>query len=159
MFAPMRRKDRAMPEEAARALLERGVWGTLATQGDEDWPCAVPLSYVAIDQSIYFHCARAGQKVDNLRRNPKACFSVVGDNQPVYAGDFTTTYESVIVYGTAREVTGEEERVKALRALCQKYLPEHMDKADASIAASGKATGVWAIDIRHMTGKQRGADG
>ena len=155
MFTPMRRKDRAIPEEEARALLAKGVWGTLATEGEDGWPCTVPLSYVVMDNTIYFHCARSGQKADNMRRNPKASFCVVGENQAVFEGDFTTNYESVVVYGIAREVAEQEEKTGPLLALCQKYLPAYMDKADASIAASIKATAVWGIDIQHITGKRR----
>jgi nitroimidazol reductase NimA-like FMN-containing flavoprotein (pyridoxamine 5'-phosphate oxidase superfamily) len=155
MFTPMRRKDRAMPEEQARALLEKGIWGTLATQGEGDWPCAVPLSYVVMDNTIYFHCARSGQKSDNMRLNPKVSFCVVGENKPVFEGDFTTNYESVVVYGIACEVTEQEEKTESLLALCQKYLPVYMDKADASIAVSIKATAVWGIEIQHITGKRR----
>lgn len=155
MFTPMRRKDRAMPEEEARALLEKGVWGTLATQSEESWPCTVPLSYIVMDNTIYFHCAHSGQKADNMRRNPKVSFCVVGENEPVFDGDFTTNYESVVVYGTAREVENDEAKREPLLALCRKYLPRHMDKADASIASAAKATAVWSIEILYITGKQR----
>lgn len=154
-FENMRRKDRAMPEEQARKLLENGEWGTLSTVGEDGWPYATPLSYVVMENRIYFHAAKSGKKMKNLAHQPNVCFCTVGATQPVFSQDFTTEYESVVVFGQAREVTDENVKRRALLRLCEKYLPQHMDKAEASIQKSFGITAVWEIEIMHCTGKQK----
>lgn len=45
---PMRRKDRAISDTEARALLEKAEYGFLATTGNDGLPYGVPLSYVLL---------------------------------------------------------------------------------------------------------------
>ena len=66
---------------------------------------------------------------------------------------FTTRYTSAILTGTAREVTDEAEKIRALRAICEKYTPENMSRFDAAIAKSLSRTGIWRIDVTDITGK------
>lgn len=155
---PMRRKERALPEEDTRALLQRGEWLVLATADAEGIPLATPLSYVMVGGAAYFHCARTGQKLDNLAAQPWVSFTVVDGVRAVYApGNFSTLFESIIAHGTARIVTDDAEKHKALYALCEKYLPENMASAEADIAKSLAVTCVVRIDIDEVTGKGKHA--
>ena len=52
MFRPMRRHGQQLPEAESRAILERGSSGVLAVLGDEDYPYAVPLSYVCCGDTL-----------------------------------------------------------------------------------------------------------
>ena len=70
MFREMRRKKQALSNEENLAILMRGTSGVMAVSGDDDYPYAVPLSYVYHDSKIYFHCAASGHKLDAMRRNP-----------------------------------------------------------------------------------------
>lgn len=155
MYRQIRRKDRALPKAEARGLLERGEYGVLGTASAAGLPYTTPLSYIVKGQTIYFHCAPTGQKIENIAAQPRVCFSVVGKTKPVYAGNFTTLYESMVVFGTAHPVLDKTEKTQALMALCQKYLPAHMDKAAGDIAHSMQATAVYAIAIEHITGKAK----
>ena len=88
-FRPMRRSRQLLTPEQAWALLEKGSYGVLAVQGDGGWPYAVPLNYACCGRSIYFHCAKAGHKLDALRAHPKVCFTVV-DKSDIVSSEFTT---------------------------------------------------------------------
>jgi nitroimidazol reductase NimA-like FMN-containing flavoprotein (pyridoxamine 5'-phosphate oxidase superfamily) len=151
----MRRKDRAIAESEAFELLGRGKYGVLATVGEEGEPYAVPLSYVFRGGKIYFHSAPAGRKIDHLRSRPKVGFTVVGEVAPVFENGFSTNYESAMVFGTASEVADEKEKYAALYALAEKYLPEHLDKADAYIKRAFPGVTVYAIEIERTSGKAR----
>lgn len=155
MYKEMRRKDREIPQEEALQLLAGAEYGTLATADEAGNPYAVPLSFVVMDGQIYFHCALRGHKIDNLAARPAVCFSAVGKTQPVYNKDFSTLFESVVVFGAAHLVENAAEKTAALMALCQKYLPTHMDKAPGDIARSLPATAVYAIKMQHITGKAK----
>ena len=66
-FREMRRKRQQLAEEESIAILEKATAGTLALLGDNDYPYAVPISYVYHDGKLYFHSALAGHKVDAIR--------------------------------------------------------------------------------------------
>ena len=46
MFREMRRKKQQLSMEESRRILDEGTSGVLALSGDEDYPYAVPISYV-----------------------------------------------------------------------------------------------------------------
>lgn len=152
---PLRRKDRAMPREDALALLARAEYGVLAVDEGKGWPYAVPLSFVLMDGALYVHSACEGRKIAALERNDRVCFTVVGATKPVYVTDFTTYYESVVVQGRATPVTDEREKYESLIRLAEKYLPEHMDKAERDIRRSFKRTAVVKISLDLVTGKAK----
>lgn len=150
---PMRRKERQIPHDDAYKIAEKGEVGVLATAGSDGLPYAVPLSYVLMEDRLYFHCSNTGRKLHYLANQPQVCFVVVGHNEPVYLSDFTTLYESVIIEGQAALITNPEEKRTALMALCQKYLPQFIEKAPAYIQRSLSATTVVCISVQRLVGK------
>lgn len=150
---PIRRKDREISQEEALELLDSGEYGTLSTVGEDGQPYGVPLSYAHKNGCIYFHCARDGQKLDNLAGNPKVSFSVVGKTR-VLQEKFGTEYESAIAFGVATEIFGEE-RYNALLWLLEKYCPDYPEEGRQYIQVKDKATKVIKIEINHLSGKAR----
>lgn len=74
----IRRKDRAVDENAALEILKSGSFGVLSTIGADGYPYGVPVNYAYNDGKIYFHCAKnVGHKQDNLRFSGKVSFTVV----------------------------------------------------------------------------------
>ena len=69
MFRPMRRAKKAIPDEAAKRLLQTERRGVLAVNGDLGYPYAVPVNFLYDEAAgkLYFHGARAGHKADALR--------------------------------------------------------------------------------------------
>ena len=55
MFREMKRKKQELPQEDVIRILQEGTSGVLAVSGDNDYPYAVPLSYVYDSGKIYFH--------------------------------------------------------------------------------------------------------
>ena len=154
---PMRRKDRALTHEESLVLLERGEYGILAAVGNspESWPYAVPLSYALMDGAVYFHSAPEGRKIRLLAANSRVCFTVVGSTELVYDRSFSTNYECAMVFGRAAPVEDAEEKHRALLRLAEKYLPEHMDKAEGEISRYFSRTAVYKISLDLVTGKAR----
>ena len=152
---PLRRRERQISEAECLALLESCEFGVLGTADELGNPYAPPLSYVWLDGRLYFHSAVQGHKISNIRANPRVTFTVVGKTRPVYSKNFTTYYESVVLFGKAREVTDPEEKYAALHGLAAKYLPEHLDKADADIRNSFARTAVYAVEPELVSGKAK----
>lgn len=153
MFKNMRRNDRQSTEACAVAILEKCEYGILSTISQDGYPYGVPLSYVYKDASIYFHSAVEGHKLDNIVANSKVSFCVVGEKHSM-PEKFTTSYESVVVFGQASQVTGVEKR-DALIALLAKYSPAYLEKGKAYVENSGDKTTVIKITIEQLTGKVR----
>ena len=155
MHKDMRRKDRLLTDEESRVILEKGEYGVLATVTADNEPYGVPISYVLMNDVIYIHCARDGEKIDNIAHNPAVSFTVVGLAEPVGGQPgLSTYYESCIVFGKAREVTDPTEKSGALMALTMKYLPEYKHLYDVEIKKVN-ATAVFAIPLDRMTGKSK----
>lgn len=72
MFREMRRKKQLLSNEDVMEILEKSTSGVLAVIGDDDYPYAVPVSYVYYDSKIYFHGAKSGHKLDAIKKNDKS---------------------------------------------------------------------------------------
>lgn len=153
----MRRNDRARDRDFSLALIDRCTHGVMALSTGEAVPYCLPLSFVRVGEDLYFHCARQGRKIDLLRRFPQVCVAFVGEDRPAFVppAEYTTYFQSAIVTGTAGEVTDPAERTEAIRALCQKVTPEHMDAFDAAMEKSLAVTAVWRVHIEEISGKAK----
>lgn len=153
----MRRSDRARDLDFSLALIDRCTHGVMALSTGEEVPYCLPLSLVRVGDDLYFHCAHQGRKIDLLRRFPQVCVTFVGEDRPAFEApaEYTTYFQSAIVTGTAGEVTDPGEKIEALRALCQKVTPEHMDGFDAAIEKSLAVTAVWKVHMEDISGKAK----
>ena len=154
MYPEMRRKKQALDPAACGAILQAGTSGVLALSGADGQPYAVPLSYVYRGGKVYFHCAKAGYKLDLLAQNPKASFCVIGQDQ-VVPEKYTTHFRSVIVFGTVRELTDPSEKRAAIEALARRYAPdEPAEGIDAEIARYWDRLCMLELTPSRITGKQ-----
>jgi nitroimidazol reductase NimA-like FMN-containing flavoprotein (pyridoxamine 5'-phosphate oxidase superfamily) len=147
-----------LTEQEAWDILERAEYGTLGSVCEDSSPYNTPLSFVVLGHCVYFHCARSGRKLDNITREPRVCFSVVGKTQPVYheGGNFSTYFESAVAFGTASRVEDEAEKRRMLEALCRKYLPDHMEHfPEAMTASTLSVPEVWKIAVHEISGKAK----
>ena len=154
MFREMRRKKQALTEEEIIKIMTDGTAGVLAVDGDGGYPYAVPLSYVYHDGKIFFHCAKSGHKLNAIRRNPKASFCVIGQDQ-VIPQEYTTYFRSVIAFGKVRILEDDAEKWDALRLLAKKYYPEAgTQEHEQAIRHDYAPVGIIELAIEHMTGKE-----
>ena len=153
MFKEMRRKDRKLELCEAEEILTKGEYGILATIGENGYPYGVPVNYAYFNNTIFFHCAAEGHKLQNLEYESKVSFTVVGDTCPL-PDKFSTNYESVIVFGQASEAS-EDEKEKILLEIIQKYSPDFIENGKDYITKSSKHSRVFKIGIDHITGKGR----
>ena len=122
MFREMRRKRQKLSKEECEEILFRGTSGVLAVSGDDGYPYAVPLSYLYENGKLFFHCAKAGHKLDSILRNEKASFCVIAQDQ-IVPEEYTTYFRSVIVFGRIRVMEEDDARRTAIEKLALKYAP------------------------------------
>jgi len=156
----MRKKEREITErnQIDAVLANSTVCRIAFAVGDE--PYVVPLShgYDANANALYVHTALEGRKTACIEANPRVCFEVErgvrvkeGDERGCSWG---LLYESVIGYGTFRELTDPAARDRALRCIMRQQ--SGRDDAWTFAPKVLDLTRVWAIEIESVTGKRSG---
>ncbi|MDE7248816.1 MAG: pyridoxamine 5'-phosphate oxidase family protein [Lachnospiraceae bacterium] len=154
MFREMRRKKQILTEEETKEILNRGTSGVLALLGDDDYPYAVPVSYVYCDTKLYFHGAKSGHKIDAIRKYEKASFCVI-DKDDVIPEEYTTYFRSVIAFGKIHIMEDESEMRKAIELLANKYHPDSSkDERNTAIDKEWKSLCMMEFSIEHLSGKE-----
>ena len=154
MFRPMRRIKQLLPEKEVIEILERNTSGVLSLLGDGGYPYGVPLSYVYIDNKIYFHCAATGHKIDAIKGYNKASFTVI-DRDDILPEKFATNYNSIIAFGKITIVEDNNEKLESIKALAKKYSPlETEESVNHEINSSLNSLCMLRFDIEHITGKE-----
>ena len=151
MFRDMRRSKQLLSMEDTVAVMDRCTNGVLACIGDEDYPYAVPLSYVYFNGKIYFHSAKTGHKIDAILKNPKVCFTVI-DEDTIVSKEYTSYFRSVLAFGKAR-IAEDDEWLKAFKAIVEKYSGDQPEEAKHKAINGCTQAYIIAIDIEHITGK------
>ncbi len=160
IYRPMRRKDREMTDPSwMSSVLNRALVCHLSLF-DGEWPYVLPLTFGYEPGHLYFHSAREGKKIDIIRSNPRASFSVEIDAVPFPNPKGRTglilPYRSVIGYGELSVIPDEKEDLKRH---CLDVLAAHYCSQGVGIPRPRPLldrVAVLDLAVRHMTGKQKG---
>ena len=120
-------EDKALLEE----ILQTCEYGTLSLSIN-DRPYGVPLNFDWHKESLYYHGAEEGRKMEMMHANANASFSVVKPLSLIpsyfshtrFACPASQFFASIIFEGKLINVTCMDEKVEALNALMQKLQPE-----------------------------------
>lgn len=151
--------NRAISTAEALELLKAGRYGVLSTSSAAGEPYGVPVNYCYSEREncIFFHCAKAGKKLDNIMANSRVSFVVIG-REEVAPERFITHYESAVVTGRASIVTGEAEIVEKLLALCDRFAPGVVERRGEVIQKYLPAVAICKITVEAVTGKRNNDD-
>ncbi|NPV88077.1 pyridoxamine 5'-phosphate oxidase family protein [Coprothermobacteraceae bacterium] len=152
---PMRRRDRELPPQEAIRILYEESYGVLATVDGHGQPYAVPVNYVYDGSCLYIHSAREGHKIDNITHNPHVSFCVVSKAELV-PDKVTTRYRSVIAFGEANLVDGEEKEKALLQLLEKCGASKHVNPSEY-VKQWSEATAVIRVRVAHVSGKSNEA--
>lgn len=154
MFRQMRRKNQILSQQESIAILQNGTTGTLAVLGDDDYPYAIPINYFYEDNKIYFHGAKAGHKIDAIKKHNKVSFCVIAQDD-IISEKLTTYFKSVVAFGTARIMEDDAEKRSVMEKLTAKFASDQPEqKRSEEITAQFSALGMIEMTIEHITGKQ-----
>lgn len=152
-----------MDSKWALEIMRKAPYITVSFTRADGTAYGVPLSLACIrDDLWYFHCAPEGDKLEAIAVHPEVCLSAVTKCQPTVGpkdGSFTLQYRSAIAFGKAEIVTDTEEKIQALRAISQRFLPQHMDAFEEAVRRSLHRTAVVRITLSAPpTGKRKQYD-
>lgn len=120
---------------------------------DEGMPYVTPICFGYDGTSIFFHSARAGMRIDIIRKNDRVCFEFdeYGKIETAEkACNFGISYRSVIGFGRAIPVDDEDEKKSALDTIMAQYSNHSFEYEPKML----DATAVFRIDIESITGKR-----
>ena len=148
----MRRKDKEITDQSEiEAIIAQSLVCRLA-MADENGPYIVPLCFGYHKNTLYFHSAVRGKKIDILRNNPRVCFEFDSDCE-IQSGEtackFGMKYRSVIGFGTAIFIDDPNDKRKALDVITANYTDGQFTYTDEVI----RKTAVIKVDIDTLTGK------
>lgn len=151
-FRKMRRFKQQLSNDETIEIVKSAKTAILGVNGDGGYPYTVPINYVYADGKIYFHGAKAGHKVDAIRKDNKVTLSIV-DKDDIVKEELTTYFRSVSIFGIAKILDTDEEIFHAAEAFGLKY-NEDKEAVDKEIKREWNALCCVEIYIEHMTGKE-----
>ncbi|MEW8974310.1 MAG: pyridoxamine 5'-phosphate oxidase family protein [Tissierellaceae bacterium] len=176
----MRRRDREMNREFGIEVIDRATYGIVSVIDNEaNLPYSIPLSVARDGETLYFHSAMDGKKVRIFESSPSVSVVFVGETKipEIYTKEeldemvkdkskagafiskvFTTEFESTIVLGKVRLIDDREEKINAMKVICEKYTPIKMEYFSTAIESGLSRTNVYAIDIEEITAKRKKYD-
>lgn len=162
MFNVRLQKRECTDKEKIESFLDQAQTGFLGL-ADGDYPYVVPLNFVRVGESYYFHGASEGRKLAIMYANPEACLTVsehYGTMTHPVPAKTDTAYMSVMAFGHMESVVCGDEALMAMQQLLDKYVPgyysgplaaAHLTKYRSSM---GSATSVFKLVARQITAKE-----
>lgn len=150
-------------KEIIKTLIKDNEYGTLALCVDNK-PYSVPINYVELNNEIYFHGSKKGKKIQMIKENSFASFSIVEAYSllPSYfstddgrASPATHLYKSVIIDGRIEFVEDFEQKTEGFTALMQKYQKEgqYIALSDEIYEKIIKSTAMYKLIPKETTSK------
>jgi nitroimidazol reductase NimA-like FMN-containing flavoprotein (pyridoxamine 5'-phosphate oxidase superfamily) len=154
----MRRREQEItdPAELRRILREARV--CRLAMSDAGGPYLVPLTFALDGDDLILHSARAGRKIEALRRSPAVCFEVeegVEVAPAATACDFSMRFRTVIGFGDVEFVEDRAERARLLAL----FAPRYGAPGDPLPEVEIQRTCVLRVRVRELSGKCSPAPG
>jgi nitroimidazol reductase NimA-like FMN-containing flavoprotein (pyridoxamine 5'-phosphate oxidase superfamily) len=121
-------------------------------------PVVIPTIHTRIGETLYFHGSQASRMLRNLREGVPACVTVTMLDGLVLARSafhHSMNYRSAVVFGTAREVTADDEKRRVLEAIVEHVVVGRSSEARPPNEKELRATMVLALPITEASAKIR----
>lgn len=125
---------------------------------DSGEPVVIPMAFVLLDEKLYLHGAIASRMMKIISGGGKACISATIVNGMVLARSafsHTMNYRSANLFGVAEKVESEEEKLRVLKALSDKYVLGRWEHLRQPTSGELKSTMVLSFSSDKISGKMR----
>ncbi len=150
----MRRKEREVTDpDKMQEIINKSTICRLGLV-DNGEAYIVPVNFGYTSNSLYFHSALEGRKVDLLNKNKRVTFEIEGDYSIDKAGKTgcDVKYQSIFGKGTAHFIEDSEEKTRGLKAIMRQCTGSEYEIKPGRL----NTVLVIRIDIDSMTCKQAG---
>ena len=121
-------------------------------------PFVIPTAYGRVGDELYLHGAKASRTLKALSAGAEVCVNVTLVDGLVLARSafhHSINYRSVVLFGRARAVESEEEKVGALRAFTEHVVPGRWAEVRWPSPQELAATTVLALSLAEASAKIR----
>jgi nitroimidazol reductase NimA-like FMN-containing flavoprotein (pyridoxamine 5'-phosphate oxidase superfamily) len=156
---PTRSRERAAYDrELVHAILDEGYLCHLGFIRDGA-PVVLPTLYARSGERLYVHGSTGSRPLRGAEDPGLAvCLTVTHVDGLVLARSafhHSINYRSVVVHGTAHQVTDPQERALALDAIVEQAVPGRSEDSRRANAKELAATSVVRLDLREVSAKLR----
>lgn len=124
----------------------------------DNQPFVIPMAYGREGDRLYIHGSSVSRLIKTLEQGVDICFTVTLLDGLVIARSLfhhSMNYRSVILFGKAKLVESEMEKMTALRAFCEQMIPGRWEDARIPNSQELKATTVLSLPIEEGSAKFR----
>jgi uncharacterized protein len=139
------------------AVLDAGLVCHLGVIVDGS-PVVLPTCYGRVGDTLYLHGSVANRSLGAATDGQGACVTVTHLDGIVLARTVfhhSVNYRSAVIFGTARLVTDDPERLRGLRAIVEQLAPGQWDTARTPNRKELAATAVLAVPLAEASVKVR----
>jgi len=150
-------KRGAYDRETVEAILDEGLICHVGFVV-EGKPVVIPTIHTRVGDRLYFHGSAASRMLRTLKQGVEACVTVTLLDGLVLARSafhHSMNYRSAVIFGTAREVTEREEKVRVLEALVEHVCRGRSADVRAPNESELRQTLVLALPIEEASAKVR----
>lgn len=138
-------------------IMKRCQWCHLAMTDTEGNPYVVPMNFGFKDGILYMHGARHGKKISALTKNPYVCINFSTDHLLRYQNEdvacsWSMKYRSVLAYGKAEFISGDDDKIIALDIIMAQYSGRKFKFNQPSV----REVNVWKIPLEKIEGRAFG---
>jgi uncharacterized protein len=137
-------------------VLRNGKYAVISMcRSNEPYIVTLSYGYDEGGNSLYFHSAKTGLKVDFVKENSKVCATVIVDGGYL-PGECEHKYASVVFWGNMYVVEDLEEKKHALVTMIE-HLEEVPEPVKARLLQNDgvyEGVGILRLDIGEITGKK-----
>lgn len=149
----MRRNERKITDEKVlnKILLSSNICSVALF--DDKYPYVIPMNYGYKDNTLYFHGAFTGKKINLIKKNKKVGFEIHKVHEIIkndVSCKWTTKYSSITGFGEIDFILESEEKRKGLDIIMQHHGKQENEYSDRHI----KNVLILKLKIESMTAKQ-----
>ena len=157
-----RKPDREVTDRSAiYAALDEGLIahvGVVIAEGSNAHPVVIPMLYARYGDQLLLHGSPASRLLRTTKAGLDVCVTVTLLDALVLARSgfhHSMNYRSVVVFGTAVEITGWAEKVAALDRLVEHTVPGRMAALRPHTDTEVRSTTVLALPLEECSMKVR----
>ena len=141
--------------ESVHRVLDRGLVAHVGFASDGQVYC-IPTLYTRVGDRVLIHGSTASRMVRVLAAGAPACLTVTMIDGLVFARSVFETganYDSVMLLGQFRQITGTEDKLAALEAFTERVLPGRWAEARQPSRQELKGTAILELEITEASVK------
>jgi len=150
-------KNARYDRESIHRVLDRGQIAHVSFVSDGQ-PYCIPTLYARAGNEVLIHGSSASRMLRLLAAGAPACVTVTILDGWVLARSALETsanYDSVVLLGTFRQISSDEEKLAALEAFMNGVLPGRWDEVRPPSRQELKGTAILALSIAEASVKTR----